>query len=130
VHWAHRVADRFPDGQLYLNLRGYDPDQPIPPGNALAGILTALGVPGQDIPLEFDDRAARYRTEISGRRMLIVLDNAGSVEQVRPLLPGAPTCSTLVTSRDSWPAWSPCTAPAVWTLMRCPLPTRSHCCAG
>jgi DNA-binding SARP family transcriptional activator/tetratricopeptide (TPR) repeat protein len=101
VRWAHRVADRFPDGQLYLNLRGYDPDQPISPGNALAGILTALGVPGQDIPLELDDRAARYRTEISGRRMLIVLDNAGGVEQVRPLLPGTSTCVTMVTSRDS-----------------------------
>jgi AAA ATPase domain len=103
VHWAHRVADRFPDGQLYLNLRGYDPDQPISPGSALAGILTALGVPGQDIPLDLDDRAARYRTEISGRRMLIVLDNAGSVEQVRPLLPGTPTCATVVTSRDTCP---------------------------
>jgi transcriptional regulator with XRE-family HTH domain len=101
MHWAHRARGRFPDGQLYVNLRGYDPDLPISPADALAGFLSALGVAGHDIPLGLDDRAARYRTEITDRRILIVLDNAASVEQVRPLLPGSPSCAVLVTSRDS-----------------------------
>jgi tetratricopeptide (TPR) repeat protein len=101
IHWAHRVAHRFPDGQLYVNLRGYDPDQPVDPADALARFLTALGVADPDIPIETDARAARYRTETAGRRMLIVLDNASTVEQVRPLLPGTPSCPVLVTSRDS-----------------------------
>ncbi|UXX97603.1 NB-ARC domain-containing protein [Streptomyces sp. AD2-2] len=101
VHWAHRARNRFPDGQLYVNLRGYDPDRPMTAPDALVRFLTALGVSGQDIPLEPDDRAARYRTEVAGRRMLIVLDNAATVEQVRPLLPGTGSCAVLVTSRDS-----------------------------
>ncbi|MFJ3894452.1 AfsR/SARP family transcriptional regulator [Streptomyces sp. NPDC090083] len=101
VHWAHRARDRFPDGQLYINLRGYDPERPMTAPDALVRFLTALGVPEQDIPLEPDDRAARYRTEVAGRRMLIVLDNAATVEQVRPLLPGTGSCAVLVTSRDS-----------------------------
>jgi DNA-binding SARP family transcriptional activator/tetratricopeptide (TPR) repeat protein len=101
LHWAHRIRARFPDGQLYVNLRGYDPDQPMTPSNALAGLLTGLGVSGLDIPLELEDRAARYRTEISGRRILVVLDNASSVEQVRPMLPGTPSAVVVVTSRDS-----------------------------
>ena len=101
VHWAHRVVDRFPDGQLYVNLRGYAPEQPVRPSDALARFLTALGVPKRDIPLDDDERAARYRSELAGRRMLIVLDNAGSVAQVRPLLPGSGSSMVLVTSRDS-----------------------------
>ena len=101
VHWACQVADRFPDGQLYVNLRGYDPGQPMPPADALAGFLRALGVPGQDIPPELEERAARYRSLLAGRRMLVLLDNAGEVEQVRPLLPGTPDCVTVVTSRDA-----------------------------
>jgi DNA-binding SARP family transcriptional activator/tetratricopeptide (TPR) repeat protein len=101
VHWAHQVADRFPDGQLYVNLRGYDPGQVVPAADALAGFLRALGVPGHDIPPGLDDRAARYRSLLAGRQMLVVLDNAGSVEQVRLLLPGTPACMTVVTSRDS-----------------------------
>jgi DNA-binding SARP family transcriptional activator/DNA-binding XRE family transcriptional regulator len=101
VHWAHRAAGRFPDGQLYVNLRGYDPGQPMPAADALAGFLRALGVPGQDIPADQDERAARYRSLLSGRRMLVVLDNASDAGQVRPLLPGAPSCMTLVTSRDA-----------------------------
>jgi hypothetical protein len=101
VHWAHRVAGRFPDGQLYVNLRGYDPDQPVPAADALGGMLRSLGVPGPDIPPGADDRAARYRSVLAGRRMLVVLDNAGSAEQVRPLLPGSPSCAVLVTSRDA-----------------------------
>ncbi|WP_020673248.1 AfsR/SARP family transcriptional regulator [Amycolatopsis nigrescens] len=101
IRWGHRVRDRFPDGQLYVNLRGYDPDQPMSPGEALVSFLGALGVPDHEIPLELEDRASRFRTEISGRRMLVLLDNAGSVEQVRPLLPGTPHCAVVVTSRDS-----------------------------
>ncbi|MEV6343797.1 BTAD domain-containing putative transcriptional regulator [Actinoplanes sp. NPDC051851] len=101
VQWAHRVAARFPDGQLYVNLRGYDPEQPVPAAEALAGFLRALGVAGRDVPLGLDERAARYRTALSGRRVLIVLDNAGGAEQIRPLLPGAPGCVAVVTSRDS-----------------------------
>ncbi|GAA2282194.1 XRE family transcriptional regulator [Streptomyces ruber] len=103
VHWAHRVRPAFPDGQLYVNLRGYDPEQPMTAGEALARLLTALGLRGQDIPLDVDDRAARYRSELVGRRMLVVLDNAAAAEQLRPLLPGTATCATLVTSRDALP---------------------------
>jgi DNA-binding SARP family transcriptional activator/Tfp pilus assembly protein PilF len=101
VHWAHQVADRFPDGQLYVNLRGYDPGEPMSAGDALARFLRSLGVPGQDVPAEEDERAARYRSILAGKRMLLVLDNAGSVEQVRPLLPGSPACVVVVTSRDA-----------------------------
>ncbi|MEN3304351.1 MAG: hypothetical protein V7603_553 [Micromonosporaceae bacterium] len=101
VHWAHQARNRFPDGQLYVNLRGYDPEQPVDPARALAQFLTALGLPDGEIPLETDERAARYRTEIANRQMLIVLDNAATVEQVRPLLPGTPSCAVVVTSRDT-----------------------------
>ncbi|HEX4705750.1 MAG TPA: helix-turn-helix domain-containing protein, partial [Pseudonocardiaceae bacterium] len=100
VRWAHRVADRFPDGQLYLDLRGYDPQRPVSPDEALAGFLRALGVDGMDIPGELAERAARYRTVLAGRRVLVVLDNASGPDQVRALLPGTPSCFTLVTSRD------------------------------
>jgi tetratricopeptide (TPR) repeat protein/transcriptional regulator with XRE-family HTH domain len=103
LHWAHQAARRFPDGQLYVNLRGYDPDRPMPATDALAGFLRALGVSGPDIPAEEAERAARYRSLLAGRRVLVVLDNAGSVEQVEPLLPGSETCAVVVTSRDSLP---------------------------
>jgi DNA-binding SARP family transcriptional activator/Flp pilus assembly protein TadD len=101
VHWARRVRGAFPDGQLYVNLRGYDPGQPVAVGDALAGFLRALGMPGEDIPQELDERAAAYRTLLEGRRFLVMLDNARAVEQVRPLLPGGPSSLVLVTSRDS-----------------------------
>ncbi|MEU4425793.1 BTAD domain-containing putative transcriptional regulator [Actinoplanes sp. NPDC024001] len=104
VRWAHRVRDAFPDGQLYVNLRGYDAEQPVAVADALAGFLTALGVPGPEIPPGADERAARFRSELTGRRMLVLLDNASSVEQVRSLLPGSGSCLVLVTSRDSLPA--------------------------
>jgi DNA-binding SARP family transcriptional activator/Tfp pilus assembly protein PilF len=103
VRWAHRVREAFPDGQLYVNLRGYDAEQPVAVADALAWFLTALGVRGPEIPLGVDERAGRYRSELTGRRMLVLLDNASSVEQVRPLLPGTGSCLVLVTSRDSLP---------------------------
>jgi DNA-binding SARP family transcriptional activator/Flp pilus assembly protein TadD len=101
VRWARRAAAAFPDGQLYVNLRGYDPGAPVPPGDALAGFLRALGLAGEDIPAGEDERAAAYRSLLDGRRVLVVLDNAASVEQARPLLPGSPACLVVVTSRDS-----------------------------
>jgi len=101
VRWAHQIAERFPDGQLYVNLRGYDPLQPVTPGDALGGFLRALGVPGKGIPAEVGERAAQFRSLLAGRRVLLVLDNAAQAEQVRPLLPGSPGCVTLVTSRDA-----------------------------
>jgi tetratricopeptide (TPR) repeat protein len=100
IRWAHHVGHRFADGQLYINLRGFDPQQPIRPGEALTRMLNALGVGGTDIPLDEDERAARYRTAIADRHILIVLDNAASPEQVRPLLPGTPGSMALVTSRN------------------------------
>jgi DNA-binding SARP family transcriptional activator/tetratricopeptide (TPR) repeat protein len=101
VHWAHQAAEHFPDGQLYVNLRGYDPAQPVAATDVLARFLRSLGEPGQYIPREEDERAARYRSLLAGKRMLILLDNAGSADQVRPLLPGNPACRVIVTSRDA-----------------------------
>ncbi|MFI5936968.1 tetratricopeptide repeat protein [Actinoplanes sp. NPDC051494] len=103
IRWANRVAGRFPDGQLYVDLRGYDPERPMSPETALSGFLHALGVAGGDIPLSTADRAAQFRTLVAGRRMLLLLDNASSAEQVRQLLPGVASVFVLVTSRDSLP---------------------------
>jgi len=103
VHWAHRVAGRFPDGQLYVNLRGFDPEQPVTAEEALAGFLGALGVAGPNMPLGEAARAARYRSMLTGRRLLVLLDNAATEEQVRPLLPGSPSVLVLVTSRAALP---------------------------
>jgi DNA-binding SARP family transcriptional activator/Tfp pilus assembly protein PilF len=101
VRWGHQVADRFPDGQLYVNLRGYDPGPPVTAAEALAGFLSALGMAGPAIPDGAEERAARFRSLVAGRRVLVVLDNAREVEQVRLLLPGSPGCMVVVTSRDA-----------------------------
>ncbi|SEG95457.1 Tetratricopeptide repeat-containing protein [Actinacidiphila yanglinensis] len=101
VHWAHQVADRFPDGQLYVNLRGFDDSgPPLEPGEALGGFLTALGVASQDIPGGTEQRSILFREQAASRRLIVVLDNAHSAEQVRPLLPASAGCLTLVTSRN------------------------------
>lgn len=101
IRWAHRVVDLFPDGQLFLDLRGYGPDRPMPPAEALATMLRSLAVDASAIPSDPRERASLFRTVIAHRRMLIVLDNAHDADQVRPLLPGASTCLVLITSRNS-----------------------------
>jgi transcriptional regulator with XRE-family HTH domain/tetratricopeptide (TPR) repeat protein len=101
LQWAHNAAGRFPDGQLYVNLRGYDPGgQPADAGETIREFLQALGVASERIPPTLGGQAALYRSVLAGRRMLIVADNARNAEQVRALLPGAPGCVVLVTSRS------------------------------
>ena len=102
VHWARRIADRFPDGQLYANLRGYDPDGSPVTAEAVTGwFLAALGMPASVIPAEPQVRAGLYRSVLAGRRVMIMLDNARDAAQVRPLLAGGPGCLIIVTSRSS-----------------------------
>jgi transcriptional regulator with XRE-family HTH domain/tetratricopeptide (TPR) repeat protein len=98
VHVAHQLRSYFPDGQLYVNLRGAE-RQPLQVNAVLARFLRALGVDGAAIPGDPEEREVMYRARLAGQRVLVVLDNAASEEQVRPLLPGAPGCAVLVTSR-------------------------------
>ncbi|WP_030056111.1 MULTISPECIES: AfsR/SARP family transcriptional regulator [Streptomyces] len=101
VHWAHQVAERFPDGRLYLNLRGFEPGSPpVDPAEALTMLLVALGEPTENTDEDLPLRAARFRASVAGRRLLLVLDNARDADQVRWLLPGTPGCLVLVTSRN------------------------------
>lgn len=101
IRWAHLRRRRFPDGCLYLDLRGFHPDKPLQPDEALAALLRRLGVSGPGIPVDPDERMQRYQILLNGKRMLILLDNAFSADQVRPLLPpGTSSCFVLVTSRD------------------------------
>jgi tetratricopeptide (TPR) repeat protein/DNA-binding SARP family transcriptional activator len=100
VHVAHQLREAFRDGQLFVNLRGYDVGPPLTPVQALAQLLGALGVKADDVPVELDAAAGLYRSLLAGKRMLLVLDDARDANQVRPLLPGDPGCAVLVTSRD------------------------------
>jgi len=100
VHWGHKVAARFPDGQLYANLRGFDEtERAVDPSDALRGFLAALGVEHTAIPAALDQQAALFRSRSAGRRMLVVLDNVRDEAQARPLLPGSAGCLVIVTSR-------------------------------
>jgi DNA-binding SARP family transcriptional activator len=101
VHWARSVVTHFPDGQLYVNLRGFDPAGPaMDPSEALSGFLDAFGVPAEKLPPGLPAQTSLYRSVLAGRRVLVVLDNARDAAQVRPLLPGAPGSLAVVTSRN------------------------------
>lgn len=100
VHGAHRLAEKYPDAQLYLDLRGHSPvEDPLDPGTALATLLRLLGAPAETIPLELENRTALWRTMLADRRAVIVLDDAVSVHQIRPLLPGSSASLAIITSR-------------------------------
>lgn len=101
LHWAHEIAHRFPDGHLAVDLRGYGPEDPVPAEQALAGFLRALGTDVEHVPDGLDERAAAFRSQTAERRLLILLDNARDVSQVRPLLPGGSGSLVIVTSRTA-----------------------------
>lgn len=101
VAWAHRIKDRYPDGVLFVDLHGYTADgSQATPSEVLEDLLKVLGVPAAEIPATLDWRAALLRTVLDGTRTLLVLDNAARIEQVRPLIPAAPGCLVVVTSRQ------------------------------
>ncbi|WP_431919660.1 tetratricopeptide repeat protein [Nonomuraea jabiensis] len=100
IRWAHRASDRFPDGQLFLDLRGFDQREPMSLPEALQLLLQGLGAAAKDIPVELDAQIALYRSLLAGRRVLVVLDDVAGPEQVRALLPGDPGCRAVITSRN------------------------------
>jgi tetratricopeptide (TPR) repeat protein len=101
VYWAHRSVKRFPDGQLYVNLRGFDASGvPKSPEEAVRGFLEALGIAAEDVPVSPAVQFDLYRSLLANRRVLVILDNARNADQVRPLLPGAPDCMTVITGRN------------------------------
>lgn len=129
VRWAQQAADRFPDGHLYIDLHGYGTMRPVDAGDALGRFLQALGFEPARLPADTDARATLYRSMLAGRRMLVLLDNATSADQVRPLLPGSSSCMVMVTSRDSLAGLVAAdgahrigvdvlTEPEAWTLLR------------
>jgi DNA-binding SARP family transcriptional activator len=101
VRLGHQVAGLYPDGQLYANLRGYDAGRAVSPAEALAGFLRSLRLARQDVPARTEERAARFRSVLAGRRVLVLLDNASNAEHVRHLLPGTPGSAAIITSRDA-----------------------------
>ena len=102
LQWAHQVASRFPDGQLYVNLRGFDPAlPPMPASEAVRLFLDAFEIPVREIPAGPEAQTGLYRTVLAGKKVLIVADNAADAAQVRPLLPGSPGCAVIVTSRST-----------------------------
>jgi tetratricopeptide (TPR) repeat protein len=104
VHWAHETADRFRDGQLYVNLRGFDPAaEPMSASEVVRGFLDALGVQPEQIPADLTAQVGLYRSLLADMQMLVLLDNARDEEQVRPLLPGGTACMAVVTSRRRLP---------------------------
>jgi tetratricopeptide (TPR) repeat protein len=104
VHVAHRLAERFPDGQIFLELYGHSPTQaPRDPADALASLLVATGMDRSTLPQEVDDRARLWRDRIAGKKILLVLDDAADHDQLRPLLPGTPDCFVVITSRHRLP---------------------------
>ncbi|MEU2616004.1 tetratricopeptide repeat protein [Micromonospora sp. NPDC007271] len=125
VRLAHRVLGDFPDGQLFVTMRGFDPTgPPVAAGEALRGFLDALGVPPDRVPATLEAQAGLYRSLLADRRVLVVLDNVRDAEQVRPLLPGAPGCAAVVVSRNQLPGLV--VAEGARPLRLAPLP-RSEC---
>jgi DNA-binding SARP family transcriptional activator len=100
VHWGHRAVSRYPDGQVFIDLRGFHPGEPVPPDEALGRLLRTFGVDPARLPPSVEEAAALYRSVLARRRVLLVLDNVASAEQVRPLLPGNPECAVVITSRE------------------------------
>ncbi|MER6241241.1 BTAD domain-containing putative transcriptional regulator [Streptomyces clavifer] len=126
VHHAHRVAASFPDGQLFVNLRGFHPHaSAVDPGTALHGFLTALGVPAPRIPEDTADRSTLFRSIVADRKILLVMDNARDEQQVRPLLPAGAGCLTLITSRNQLPGLIT-TDGAKPLRLALPSPTEAH----